>query len=169
MPYPLADRRPLVSGRSLVYDAKTSAQLGVEFYLVSVVNGQTMLTSSGETFVRRIEWDGDVAVAYKPDPNPQSAVRIDPDVRFGKPAVKGISTEVIWEQDDAGEDAEAIAETYQLEVFAGYSAVRPWKVPAFAVRTLSLPRCGRWRPVWVSFRFSTGRSQTERPVCTGDQ
>jgi uncharacterized protein (DUF433 family) len=116
VPYPLADRRPLVSGRSLVYDAQTAAQLGVEFYLVSVINGQTMLTSSGETFVRRVEWDGDVAVAYKPDPNPQSPVRIDPDVRFGKPAVKGISTEVIWEQDDAGEDAEAIAETYQLEV-----------------------------------------------------
>lgn len=34
VPYPLADRRPLVAGRSLVYDAQTSAQLGVEFYYV---------------------------------------------------------------------------------------------------------------------------------------
>jgi len=116
VPYPLADRRPLVSGRTLVYDAQTSAQLGVDFYLVSVINGQTMLTAPGEAFVQRVVWDEDVAVAYKPDPNPQSPVRIDPDVRFGKPAIKGISTEAIWEQDDAGEDAEPIAETYQLEV-----------------------------------------------------
>ena len=116
VPYPLADRRPLVSGRNLVYDAQTSARLGVEFYLVSVINGQTMLTAPGEAFAQRVEWDGDVAAAYRPDPNPQSPVRIDPDVRFGKPSIKGISTEVIWEQDDAGEDAEAIAEIYHLEV-----------------------------------------------------
>lgn len=116
VPYPLADRRPLVSGRSLVYDAQTAAQLGVEFYLVSVINGQTMLTARGEAFAQRVEWNGDVPAAYRPDPNPQSPVRIDPDVRFGKPAVKGISTEVIWEQDDSGEDIETIAETYQLAV-----------------------------------------------------
>lgn len=116
VPYPLADRRPLVSGRSLVYDAQTSSQLGVEFYLVSVVNGQTMLTAPGEAFVQRVEWDGDVAVAYRPDANPRSPVRIDPDVRFGKPSIKGISTEAIWEQDDAGEDVETIAEIYRLDV-----------------------------------------------------
>jgi len=116
VPYPLADRRPLVSGRRLVYDAQTSAELGVEFYLVSVINGQTLLTAPGEAFVQRVEWDGDIPVAYCPDPNRGSPVRIDPDVRFGKPAIKGISTEVIWEQDDAGEDVETIAEVYQLEV-----------------------------------------------------
>ncbi|GIF25028.1 uncharacterized protein (DUF433 family) [Actinoplanes tereljensis] len=116
VPYPLADRRPLVSGRSLVYDAQTSAQLGAEFYLVSVINGQAMLTLPGEAFIQRVEWDGDVAVAYRPDPNPRSPVRIDPDVRFGKPAIKGISTEVIWEHDDAGEDVESIADDYRLEV-----------------------------------------------------
>jgi uncharacterized protein (DUF433 family) len=116
VPYPLADRRPFVSGRNLVYDAQTTAQLGVEFYLVSVVNDQMLLTAPGEAFAQRVEWDGDVAIAYRPDPNPRSPVRIEPDVRFGKPAIKGISTEVIWEQDDAGEDVVAIAETYQLDV-----------------------------------------------------
>jgi uncharacterized protein (DUF433 family) len=43
-------------------------------------------------------------------------VRIDPDVRFGRPAVKGVSTETVWEQDDAGVNIEEIAETYQLDV-----------------------------------------------------
>ncbi|KHD79053.1 hypothetical protein MB27_01970 [Actinoplanes utahensis] len=116
VPYPLADRRPLVSGRNLVYDAQTSAKLGVEFYLVSVINDQTMLTPPGEAFVQRVEWDGDVPVAYRPDHNPLSPVRIDPDVRFGKPSIKGISTEVIWEQSDVGEDVETIAEIYRLDV-----------------------------------------------------
>jgi uncharacterized protein (DUF433 family) len=116
VPYPLADRRPLVSGRNLVYDAQTAAQLGAEFYLVSVVNDQMLLTAPGESFAQRVEWDGDTAIAYRPDPNPRSPVRIEPDVRFGKPAIKGISTEVIWEQDDAGEDVESIAEIYHLDV-----------------------------------------------------
>lgn len=116
VPYPLADRRPLVSGRRLVYDAQSAAQLGAEFCLVSVVNDQMLLTPPGEAFTQRVEWDGDVAVAYRPDPNPRSSVRIEPDVRFGKPAVKGISTEVIWEQDDAGEDVDTIAAIYQLDV-----------------------------------------------------
>jgi uncharacterized protein (DUF433 family)/DNA-binding transcriptional MerR regulator len=116
VPYPLADRRPLVSGRQLVYDAQTAAHLGVEFYLVSVINDQMLLTAPGEAFSQRVVWDGDVAVGYRPDANARSTVRIEPDVRFGKPAVRGISTEVIWEQDDAGEDVETIAEIYQLDV-----------------------------------------------------
>lgn len=116
VPYPLADRRPLVSGRHLVYDAQTAAQLGAEFCLVTVVNDQMLLTAPGAAFTQRVVWDGDVAVAYRPDPHPRSPVRIEPDVRFGKPAVKGISTEAIWEQDDAGEDVDAIAEIFHLDV-----------------------------------------------------
>lgn len=116
VPYPLADRRPLVSGRKLVYDAQTAADLGVEFYLVSVVNQQSLLTAPGEAFAQRVEWEGDVAIAYKPDPNPGSTIRIEPDVRFGKPAVRGISTEIIWEEDEAGENVDTIAETYRLDV-----------------------------------------------------
>ena len=37
-----------------------------------------------------------------------------PDVRFGKPAVGGVSTDVIWEHDQAGEDVAAIAEAFDL-------------------------------------------------------
>jgi uncharacterized protein (DUF433 family) len=117
VPYPLADRRPLVSGRSLVYDAQTAAQLGAEFCLVSVVNNQMLLTPPGLAFVERLEWDADgVATSYRPDPHRESPVRIDPDVRFGKPSIKGISTETIWEQEDVGEDVETIAAVYQIDV-----------------------------------------------------
>jgi uncharacterized protein (DUF433 family) len=39
-----------------------------------------------------------------------------PDVRFGRPAIKGISTEVLWEHDEAGEDVEEIADAFDLVV-----------------------------------------------------
>lgn len=116
VPYPLADRRPLVSGRQLVYDAQTAVQLDAEFCLVSVVNGQLLLTAPGQAFVQRIEWDGDTAIRYRPDPNPDSPVRIEPDIRFGRPAIKGISTEAIWEQSEVGEEIEQIAQVYGLAV-----------------------------------------------------
>jgi uncharacterized protein (DUF433 family) len=37
-----------------------------------------------------------------------------PDVRFGRPAVSGISTDVIREHDEAGEDTAEIAAAFNL-------------------------------------------------------
>ncbi|MFV2010616.1 MULTISPECIES: DUF433 domain-containing protein [unclassified Micromonospora] len=115
VPYPLADRRPFVSGRNLVYDAQTTAGLGVDYWMVAVAGDQLLLTTPADSFIRRVGWSGDVAVSYSPDANLESPVRIQPDVRFGKPSIKGVSTEVIAEQHDAGEDADAIAEMYALD------------------------------------------------------
>jgi uncharacterized protein (DUF433 family) len=81
-----------------------------------VVNEQLLLTPPGHAFVQRIQWDGDVAVAYRPDPNPDSPVRIAPDIRFGRPAIKGISTSAIWEQAEVGEDIDSIAEVYRIGI-----------------------------------------------------
>jgi uncharacterized protein (DUF433 family) len=39
-----------------------------------------------------------------------------PDLRFGRPAVKGISTDIIWEHDQAGEDLHEIANDFDLSV-----------------------------------------------------
>jgi uncharacterized protein (DUF433 family) len=116
VPYPLADRRPFVSGRQLVYDAQTAVDLDAEFCLVAVANKQLILTGPSQAFVDHVEWDGDVPAAWKPDPNLESPVRIDPEIRFGRPSIKGISTEAIWEQADSGEDVADIAETYGLSV-----------------------------------------------------
>jgi uncharacterized protein (DUF433 family) len=74
------------------------------------------LTPPSAAFVDRVTWDGDVATGWRPAADPQSPVRILPDVRFGRPSIKGISTEAIWEQDDAGMDVEEIAELYQLDI-----------------------------------------------------
>ncbi|MFU8849856.1 DUF433 domain-containing protein [Micromonospora sp. SL1-18] len=115
VPYPLADRRPFVSGRDLVYDVQTAAGLGVDFWLVTVADDQLMLTTPADSFNRRIDWDDNTAVGYRPDANPESPVRVRPDTRFGKPSVNGVSTEVIAEQHDAGEERDAIAEMYALK------------------------------------------------------
>lgn len=53
----------------------------------------------------------DVATRLTDDP---SRLGADPDQRFGKPAIGGISTEVIWEHADAGADEVEIAETFDL-------------------------------------------------------
>ncbi|MQA08523.1 MAG: DUF433 domain-containing protein [Pseudonocardiaceae bacterium] len=45
---------------------------------------------------------------------PRSIVRIRPDVRFGRPSVKGISTEVLWEQVDAGAGIAEVADDFGL-------------------------------------------------------
>jgi uncharacterized protein (DUF433 family) len=116
MPYPLADRRPYVAGRQLVLEAQTSAGLDPEFCLVAVVSGQLLLTPPSAAFVERVTWDGDVAAGWRPDSDPRSPVRILPDVRFGRPSVKGVSTEAIWEQDEVGVDVEEIADVYRLAV-----------------------------------------------------
>ncbi len=116
VPYPLADRRPYVAGRKLVLEAQTAAGLAPEFCLVAIVDGQLLLTPPSAAFVERVTWDGDVAPGWRPDPNPESTVRIQPNVRFGRPAIKGISTEAIWEQNDVGVDVDEIAVVYQIDV-----------------------------------------------------
>jgi uncharacterized protein (DUF433 family)/DNA-binding transcriptional MerR regulator len=116
VPYPLADRRPYVVGRELVLEAQTVAGLDPEFCLVAAVSGQLLLTPPSAAFVERVTWDGDIAAGWRPDPNKESPVRIRPDVRFGRPSIKGVSTETIWEQDEVGVDVDEIAGVYQLEI-----------------------------------------------------
>ncbi|WFE21617.1 hypothetical protein O7621_28000 [Solwaraspora sp. WMMD937] len=111
---PTADRTS--PARKLVLQAQAEAGLDPEYCLVAAVGNQLLLTPPSAAFVERVTWDGDVAAGWRPDPNPQSPVRILSDVRFGRPSIKGVSTEVLWEQDEAGLGVEEIAETYQLDV-----------------------------------------------------
>jgi uncharacterized protein (DUF433 family) len=116
VPYPLADRRPYVLGRELVLQVQDEVGLDPEFCLVAAVRGQLILTAPSQRFLERVTWDGDVAVGWRPHEDPASPVLMTPDIRFGKPAIKGISTEVLWEHDEAGEDVHEIAEAFGLTV-----------------------------------------------------
>lgn len=116
IPYPLAHHRPFVADRQLVLDAQDEAGLDPDFCLVAVAREQLILTPASEGFVRRVDWTDDLAAAWRPADEPDSPVRMNPDLRFGRPAVKGISTEVLWEQTEAGESTEEVADAYDLSV-----------------------------------------------------
>jgi uncharacterized protein (DUF433 family)/transposase len=116
IPYPLADRRPFVADRQLVHHAQETANLSADFCLVAEVRGQLMLTPPSADFFQRVTWEGNVAMAWRPHDAPESPVRIDPELRFGKPTVRGIGTETIWEHLDGGESEEEIAEAFDLSM-----------------------------------------------------
>jgi uncharacterized protein (DUF433 family) len=117
VPYPLADRRPYVGpGRQLLIDLQDRSQLDPEFCLVAVANGQIVLTAPGEEFFERVDWSGDQPAAWHPHEDPASPVRLNPLVRFGKPAVGGISTEAIAGELDGGASLEEVAEDFGLDI-----------------------------------------------------
>jgi uncharacterized protein (DUF433 family) len=116
VPYPLAHEQPFVSGRRLVLEAQEHAGLDGEFCLVAWANNQLILTYPSQSFVERVTWEDDIAAAWRPHDDPLSPVRMAPDIRFGRPAIKGISTDVLWEHVEAGEDVEEVAEAFDLDV-----------------------------------------------------
>lgn len=115
VPYPLADRRPFVSGRELLAEVQDASELAAEFCLVAYVRGQFVLTPPADSFYKRVTWEGDLAAAWRPHDDPQSPVLISPGTRFGRPAIKGISTEALWEHEQDGETISEIAADFNLE------------------------------------------------------
>lgn len=119
VPYPLAHLRPFVSGRDLLLEAQDRANLNPEFALVAPVRDQYILLPAADAFVRRVTWGDDeagIALQWRPHDNPESPVTIHPDIRFGSPSIGGISTAILYEQSEAGEDEEDLADTFGLTV-----------------------------------------------------
>ncbi len=117
VPYPLAHHRPFIAtGRQLVLEAQEEADLDAAYCLVAVVRNQLVLTSPSQSFVDRVTWDDEeVAAAWRPHDDPRSPIRMSPEQRFGRPAIKGISTETVWENAEAGEGVEETSEAFGLE------------------------------------------------------
>jgi uncharacterized protein (DUF433 family) len=115
-PYPLAHYRPFVGeGRRLLLETQSEAGLDADFWLVAIAAGQLVLTEPAESYVHRVEWVDDLAVAWRPHNDPASPVRMDPDTRFGLPAIRGIRTEVLWEQvESTGAAFQDIASEFDL-------------------------------------------------------
>jgi uncharacterized protein (DUF433 family) len=116
VPYPLADLRPYVGGRELLVEAQNESGLDADFCLVALVRDQPVLTSVADSFVQRVTWDGDVAAEWRPHDDRHSPVRMDPNVRFGLPAIDGVRTEVLWEHSESGETDEDIASEFDMPV-----------------------------------------------------
>jgi len=117
VPYPLADRRPYISGKELLSEAQDAAGLAVDFCLVAVVRGQYVLAPPADSFYKRVTWDGNTAAAWRPHDDPHSPLLTRPGSRSGRPAVKGISTEIIWEHSQADETVADIASEFDLSEY----------------------------------------------------
>lgn len=109
VPYPLAHKRPLVSGKTLVFRAQEAVELSPHFRLI---DQDGMLTYPGQSFVDRVQWKGDLPEGWRPVDDPKSTVIVQPDVRFGRPSVSGISTIAIYEYAEEGASRDEIVEEY---------------------------------------------------------
>ncbi|MYA25216.1 MAG: DUF433 domain-containing protein [Acidimicrobiales bacterium] len=113
--HPLAYAAPWVGeGRRLLVRFQERCDLRGELHLIAVVGGQPLLLPPADSFVKRVEWDDDRPVAWRPHADDASPVRCRPDKRFGRPAIAGISTTAIVEHLDGGETEIEVAEQFDL-------------------------------------------------------
>ena len=113
VPYPLAHFQPLTSGRNLVVEAQSASGLDPDYRLVLFVDQQYLLSYAGERFMEQVVWRDDVAAGWKPAGH-DSPVTISPDVRFGRPAVNGVSTASLFEQAESGASPAELAFDFEL-------------------------------------------------------
>ena len=128
VPYPLAHARPWVGpGRHLFITAQEQAGLPPELWAcVGPQSGVMMLLPPAESFLERVEFDAEehgAVVRLRPS-GPDSAVVIDPEVRFGFPVVRGIPTETIAEPVAAGDSVESVARDFDLDLATVIDALR---------------------------------------------
>jgi uncharacterized protein (DUF433 family) len=115
IPYPLAHERPFVgNGKELVRRIQADVELDAELCLVAVANDQLVLTPAAEAFFTRVDWADDIAIGWRPHDDPNSPVRMAPDLRFGRPSIRGISTDVLVEQLEDGADFSEVAADFRL-------------------------------------------------------
>lgn len=117
VPYPLAHYKPWVGeGRHLLLELQQAAQLPGELWLVAPASNQIVLTEPAAAFLRRVEWEADLPVGWRPHEDESSPVRCRPTARFGRPSIGGISTEAIVEHLDGGEEENEVAEQFGLSL-----------------------------------------------------
>lgn len=115
-PYPLAHERPWALNGRLLLEAQQASELPPEYWLYAPTDGQLLMPLyTAQQFVDRVTFERDEAVLWRPLGR-DSPVVIDPDTRFGRPSVKGISTSVLKEYSDDGYDYDEIAEEFSLTV-----------------------------------------------------
>ncbi len=113
--HPLAYAAPWVGeGRRLLVRFQELCELRGELRLIALVDGQPLLLPPADSFVKRVEWEGDQPVAWRPHADDASPVRCRPDRRFARPAIAGVSTSAIVERLDGGETESEVADQFDL-------------------------------------------------------
>lgn len=115
--YPVAHRNTWIGkGRQLMLKLQKETALPGEWWLVSVADNQVVLTELGASFLKHVEWEKGLAASWRPHNDHKSPVRCFPTRRFGRPSIKGISTQAIVEHLYGGEDDENVAEQFGITV-----------------------------------------------------
>ncbi len=115
--YPLAHSKPFVgNGPRLLLKVQEESGLQGDFWLVAKTDGQLVLTPPAASFISRVDWEADLAVGWRPHDDQHSPVRCRPTHRFGRPAIKGISTEAIDNHLEGGEDEHDVAAQFDLDI-----------------------------------------------------
>jgi uncharacterized protein (DUF433 family) len=80
--------------------------------------GTVLLTAPAESFLDRVDFDqgGEGVVSRLLPVGKESPVIIDPEIRFGSPAVAGIPTDTLAEMVRAGDSIESVASGYNLSL-----------------------------------------------------
>lgn len=119
--YPLAHRQPYAGpGPGLMDTAEDAAGDRVMYRFR---DGQLTMTPWAEQFVRKVEFERNVAQRYWPSGKDQPVI-IDPRRSFGAPTVEGIRTEVLYEMFVAGDPVDEIAKGYDLSRRTVEAAIR---------------------------------------------
>lgn len=113
--YPLAELKPLLDHKKrLIWDLQHEEDIPEDVYLVEDHRDQLVLADTVLRFLDRVKYSIDgVPTAYSPA-GPNSSIRVDPDVTFGLPQIKGVRTETLAEMVASGMDVASVAQTYGL-------------------------------------------------------
>ncbi len=124
-PYPLATAKPFVYDKELVLQLQEQADLPPALAIVIRSGQGILMTPETSRFFKKVDFEpgapGD-ALRLRPA-GAASPVVIDPLVRFGRPAVRGVATDRLWELHDAGEELAQIADGYDLDIDTVRAAV----------------------------------------------
>lgn len=111
--YPLAHARPLIYDRQLVLRIQEETRLDPSLAIVIRSGQELILAREVESYLQKVEFADDVVARIRPAGR-TSPVVIDPDRSFGRPSIRGVSTERIAELYRGGDSAEFLAEVYEL-------------------------------------------------------
>ena len=117
VPYPLAHFRPFTSGRRLLLEVQEQLHLPEALRMIYEVSpGQLILDPRVVGFLERVDFsDSGEQEALRIRPaGKDSPVVIDPLISSGASTVRGIRTEILAEQANAGAPVDEIAEDFSL-------------------------------------------------------
>lgn len=121
--YPLAYARTWLEpyGNELVQRVQDEMDTDQRLRLVVYRNDQLVLSPGTQRFVDSSVFE-DVVTRLRPAQD--LSVYIDPVRQFGRPVVGNVPTDIVWEQFDAGDAPEMIAELYSLTIEQILDAIR---------------------------------------------